>query len=385
MKFRPGLLSEYSEDDPRFALSYAGGGVSGATPQGADALGRVAYGFTGAGGVQDAAGLLGGPSLPENVKGGNYLDAALQGAGVLPIVGGVAKGLLGAGALYKAAKMGAPEIKAALDPSVVRMFLGPNAKTADKAALAEAEALHSSGASREDIWNKTGWFKGVDDKWRFEIPDDKSFFKGVKGSKTVGDALTHDELYKSYPAAADVALDYNPNSKARANGSFTAHPLYKHGGKIELTGPTDAGSTTLHELQHYIQEQEDFAQGGMPEPIKKGSPGWDIYKQNPAITLPEMTREQFVATLPDDPRISISGSWMNYQQALDKKNKSIVKQAKAKASHEGYRRLAGEVEARTTQKRIDMDMAARKARYPWLDYDVPEEQQIVRFRGLLGK
>ena len=95
MKFRPGLLSEYSEDDPRFALSYAGGGVSGATPQGADALGRVAYGFTGAGGVQDAAGLLGGPSLPENVRGGNYLDAALQGAGVLPIVGGVAKGLLG--------------------------------------------------------------------------------------------------------------------------------------------------------------------------------------------------------------------------------------------------------------------------------------------------
>lgn len=92
-----GLLGDdrYSEEDPRFALSYGGGGVSGETPQGADALGRFAYGFTGAGGVQDAAGLLGGPSLPENVKSGNYFDAALQGAGTLPVVGGAAKGLLG--------------------------------------------------------------------------------------------------------------------------------------------------------------------------------------------------------------------------------------------------------------------------------------------------
>lgn len=112
-----GLLdNRYSSDDPRFALNYAGGGVSGETPTNADALGRLAYGLTNLGGVQDAAGLLGGPSLRENVSGGNYLDAALQGVGVLPVVGGVAKGLLG-GAHLAAAIPAARSIAKAAKPA----------------------------------------------------------------------------------------------------------------------------------------------------------------------------------------------------------------------------------------------------------------------------
>lgn len=359
------VRSQLNSGEPQLPQSDPNAGF-----QTAKGWGQFLAGLAPGGGIADAAGQLGAPSIRENWKQGNYGTAALQGLGV---AGDALQGVPGLGTIMGAA------VKA---PAAAKMgmFLGAGAKIADKVKLAKAQQMFESGAAREAIWDATGWFKGVDGNWRFEIPDDKSFFKGVKDSKTVGDALTHDELYKNYPAAADVALYYNPNSKARGNGTFMPHPLYKHGGAIELTGPTDAGSTTLHELQHYIQEQEDFARGGMPEPIKKGNPGWDIYKQNPAITLPAMTREQFVATLPDDPRISIPGSWMKYQQALDKKNKSIVKQAKAKASHEGYRRLAGEVESRTTQKRIDMPADERKARYPWLDYDVPEEQQIVRFK-----
>lgn len=46
-----------------------------------------------------------------------------------------------------------------------------------------------------------------------------------------------------------------------------------------------------------------------------------------------------------------------------------------------YNRLAGETEARTVQKRMDMTAEERRARPPWLDYDVPEDQQIVRFGG----
>jgi hypothetical protein len=113
-----GLLSDngYPSDDPRFALNYTGGGASGNTPTNADVLGRVAYGLTNFGGMQDAAGLLGGPSLRENVSGGNYLDAALQGVGVLPIVGGVAKGLLG-GAHLAAAIPAARSIAKAAKPA----------------------------------------------------------------------------------------------------------------------------------------------------------------------------------------------------------------------------------------------------------------------------
>jgi hypothetical protein len=44
-----------------------------------------------------------------------------------------------------------------------------------------------------------------------------------------------------------------------------------------------------------------------------------------------------------------------------------------------YRRHAGETEARTVQKRETLTAAERQARPPWLDYDVPEADQIVRF------
>jgi hypothetical protein len=59
-------------------------------------FGRMAAGMTTPGAVADAAGLLGSPSLRENVSGGNYLDALLQGVGVIPGVGMLAKA--GAGA-----------------------------------------------------------------------------------------------------------------------------------------------------------------------------------------------------------------------------------------------------------------------------------------------
>jgi hypothetical protein len=47
-----------------------------------------------------------------------------------------------------------------------------------------------------------------------------------------------------------------------------------------------------------------------------------------------------------------------------------------------YKRLAGEVEARNVQSRMDMDAATRRATPPWSTEDVPRDQQIVR--GLLS-
>jgi hypothetical protein len=45
-----------------------------------------------------------------------------------------------------------------------------------------------------------------------------------------------------------------------------------------------------------------------------------------------------------------------------------------------YPRLAGEVEARAVQRRIDYTPARRAATFPPDDYDVPMDQQIVRGR-----
>ena len=52
----------------------------------------------------------------------------------------------------------------------------------------------------------------------------------------------------------------------------------------------------------------------------------------------------------------------------------------AMAAMRAYNNVSGEVEARAVQKRANMTPAERRARHPWLDYDVPESDQIVMFR-----
>ena len=50
-------------------------------------------------------------------------------------------------------------------------FAGQNAETADVAALDEAKRLLKDGADSETVRQETGWFQGMDGKWRFEIDD----------------------------------------------------------------------------------------------------------------------------------------------------------------------------------------------------------------------
>lgn len=48
---------------------------------------------------------------------------------------------------------------------------GRNANQADREALARAEEMERSGADAEQIRRETGWFRGIDGLWRFEIDD----------------------------------------------------------------------------------------------------------------------------------------------------------------------------------------------------------------------
>lgn len=100
--FIRGLLDD--PEDPQLPQYNAQGGWDTAAN-----FGRMAAGMTTPGAVADAAGLLGGPSIRQNVSGGNYLDALLQGVGVIPGVGMLAKAGAGAKmamAIPAAAKVG---------------------------------------------------------------------------------------------------------------------------------------------------------------------------------------------------------------------------------------------------------------------------------------
>ena len=198
-------------------------------------------------------------------------------------------------------------------PNLMFAFAGERAKTADLNALNLAKRMELDGIDRDDIWVKTGWGRGVDGKWRFEIDDSDAQFFGPRG-KNLGEWF-YTPAYAAYP---DLEQIKTPRFEAMMAGRGENAVYRRSLGPIrEAMGfgrevEDDAG---IHEVQHAIAAREDFDAGGT---------GFDIMLGR-------------------------------------------------------YDRLAGEVEARTVQKRMDMTAAERRARPMWHDYDVPEEQQIVRF------
>lgn len=54
------------------------------------------------------------------------------------------------------------------------LFAGPQAESSDLQLLDQARKLESIKASPDTIWRETGWIRGVDSKWRYEINDQEA-------------------------------------------------------------------------------------------------------------------------------------------------------------------------------------------------------------------
>lgn len=95
--------------------------------------------------------------------------------------------------------------------------------------LREADKMEKGGASREEIWRTTGWWRGKDGKWRVELPDIKMRSKreieaAVKlygNSISLGELVVAPELFKAYPALEEtrIILD-NDYFSSLTRGSF---------------------------------------------------------------------------------------------------------------------------------------------------------------------
>lgn len=92
-----------------------------------------------------------------------------------PAAAAVMEGLTGASPTSEAAKLGVMNFAA--DESGA--FGGILARNADMQKFELAKSMSASGASRDEIWDATGWFKMPDGKWRFEIPDQNVNFRPV--------------------------------------------------------------------------------------------------------------------------------------------------------------------------------------------------------------
>ena len=231
------------------------------------------------------------------------------------------------------------------------VFAGPTAKTADHAALTKAQEMKAQGASRADIWRETGWdLEKADQIPRFEI-DDSSMTINVPKNQLSGEygsykkAIDHPELFEAYPPMqrSRITFDHRKSDSSifMDKPSANAWDQKQYDTDIGVHGrvrsdrtqrkPRQIRDQTVHELQHNVQGREGFAPGSGPEEI--------------------------------------------WQAAMDSGNPITPEEA-----FDIYRRLAGEVEARNVQSRMTMNAAERRATPPWETQDVPDDQQIVRFR-----
>jgi len=153
-----------------------------------------------------------------------------------------------------------------------RSFAGQQAATADTMALATAQQRLEAGEDAEAVRQETGWFKGNDGKWRFEIDDSRAFLKGTGTFGDVvmarmaaleqgglrnagdpvrlGDVLRHESLFAAYPALRDIEVQFTrrgDTAKGRLAtddaGVQAIHVRYELDDKEAL-------SVLLHEIQH---------------------------------------------------------------------------------------------------------------------------------------
>lgn len=241
------------------------------------------------------------------------------------------------------------------------IFGGRNAVTADQQALKLAEDMAGKGASRDDIWNKTGWFQGVDGKWRFEIPDDKAALTGKRYMNAVLEKdMTHPEAFAAYPDTKSIGMLYGerPNSAAYYNG-----PPEKIG--VSSLVPPANPSHHLHELQHAIQWREGFAPGSSPKLERQLAP-------ETGNKVVEQLRTAILAGEYGGPGDKAFTEAARNLLALER-------QHGGQQAMDTYKKVAGEVESRNVQSRMNMTPEERRATPPWKTQDVPDEQQIVRF------
>lgn len=267
-------------------------------------------------------------------------------------------------------------------------YAGEKAKNADKAALSTAKEMEKNGADAETIRQKTGWFRGADGKWRWEIDDSgmeyrrdgdaqllnepeyrrlqeltgkwaKSFEENGaplsaseeaemdKLQETYSDRvwdekyllrdfLKHDELFKEYPYLNRVSLVFDELGYGE-KGFFD-----RRSNTIVLSDSLigTAEDTLIHEIQHVIQKIEGFTGGSSPK-------YWDERMEN-----------------------GYSKRWASGEEMMPS---------------ELYRNTAGEIEARDAAARRSLTAEERRGRKP----DTGDENTVFADSGesyeLVGK
>lgn len=236
--------------------------------------------------------------------------------------------------------------------------------------LSVAKDMEKNKKKAKAIKAATGWERGADGKWRYEMPDakikdtmdvggghivkryeDDMLWNGGKLSKVI-DAP---ELFKAYPQLKDVRIDTDAiMNDMPSNGEYNAktNTITIHADELKYMN-----SILNHEIQHVIQSIEGFDRGGSPRLVRG-----EIKKRSAEVT--KQIRQLRAEGKEDEAK------------AIVEKNRGLYNAYQANDDYNSYKSLAGEVEARNVQERMNMSPEERRRTLAESTEDVARKDQI---------
>lgn len=236
--------------------------------------------------------------------------------------------------------------------------------------LSVARKMEEEKKDAKAIKMATGWERGADGKWRYEMPDakikdtmdvggghivkryeDDMLWNGGKLSRVI-DAP---ELFKAYPQLKDVRIDTDAiMNDMPLNGEYNSktNTITIHADDLKYMN-----GILNHEIQHVIQDIEGFAKGGSPRLVRG-----EVKKR-----FDEVTKQikQLRAEGKEDEA-----------KALIEKNRGLYNAYTKNDDFNSYKSLAGEVEARNVQERMNMTPEERRKTLAESTEDVARKDQI---------
>lgn len=285
--------------------------------------------------------------------------------------------------------------------------------------LKVAEKMERGKKDAKAIKLATGWERGADGKWRYEMPDAKiKDMKDIGGGNIVkrfdDDMLWNDGkltnvidapgLFEAYPQLKDVRIDTDAiMNDMPSNGNYNpkTNTITIHADELKYMN-----SILNHEIQHAIQYIEGFGKGGSPEQMEKEfKEAQDEWKARAyAHELEEKAKEMggeynqsevekaLVEEYKDldmsdelpDKETRIKGFNYFARGYADRSMDDTIKRFRLNEStrfdfdsYKEYLKLAGEVESRNVEKRLGMTDEERRNSLASETEDVNRDEQIV--------
>lgn len=149
---------------------------------------------------------------------------------------------------------------------------GERAMTANMEKLKEAKEMLAKDADMKTIYKKTGWHRGADGKWRFEIPDnlDDINLAELRDNEetTLGKIYDNPALYQAYPWLKNLLVtveDMEKNRRGYAYGEdkivlnekYVGYSPYNLQNEILSSLKSEAGvKETINAFQGIVHEEK---------------------------------------------------------------------------------------------------------------------------------